>query len=124
MGLRDLSEKDFQAAVVDLAQLHGWATYHISDSRRVAGGKLVGDAMAAGLPDLILVHGSRGFVFAELKAEKGRIRPKQRECLNTMAAASILTAGKVRVHLWRPRDMDDVIMPMLARGEGPTTYGW
>jgi len=119
-----MSEKDFQRIVVDAAKLNGWAVYHISDSRKSANGKMVGDKMAAGLPDLILIHGSRGFVFAELKRESGRIRPKQRECLEAMAAASTLTAGKVRVALWRPSDMDDYIMPILSQGKGPTTYGF
>ena len=101
----------------------GWETYHVSDSRKVANGRLVGDPMAAGLPDLILVHGSRGFIFAELKREKGKLRPKQRETLDVMAAASAGTRG-VFVHLWRPSDMDETVIPLLRTGKGPTTHGF
>lgn len=123
MDVRNISEKDFQSIVVDYARMTGWAVYHVSDSRKAANGRLVGDPMAAGLPDLILVHPIRGFVFAELKREKGKLRPKQRETLETMAAATA-NSRNVYVHLWRPSDFEDVVEPILRGKGGETTHGF
>lgn len=86
------SERSFQEAVIEYAELHGWRVAHFADSRRdVGGGVLVGDVRASGAPDLILARDGV-FLLAELKSERGRIRPNQRPWL---------AAG---VHLWRPRD--------------------
>ena len=74
-----VTEKEFQSVVIDAARLFHWSVWHVPDSRMQAGGKLVGSALAAGLPDLILVHRAFGFVFAELKRQKGKIRPTIRE---------------------------------------------
>lgn len=41
-----ISEKEFQAQVLDLARLTGWLCYHPHDSRR----------SAPGFPDLVLVR--------------------------------------------------------------------
>lgn len=123
LDVSKISEKDFQRVVVDFAQMAGWEVFHISDSRKSANGKWVGDSMAAGLPDLILVHPTRGFIFAELKREKGKLRPKQRDCLDAMAAATINTRN-VFVHLWRPSDMDETVVPLLRSGKGETTHGF
>lgn len=123
-----MTEAEFQSSVIQSARKTGWDYWHISDARRVVAGKLVGDRHAAGLPDLILVHPSRGFVFAELKRQRDAVfRPAQRRTLNKMAAAAsvaALSGCKVRVHLWRPSDMDEIILPLLATGRGPVTYGW
>ncbi len=59
------SEKDFSTWFEDWCDLHRWEWRHISDSRRQAGGKLVGDAKAHDLPDYILVR--ERVVFVELK---------------------------------------------------------
>jgi hypothetical protein len=121
-----VTEKEFQSVVIDAARLFHWSVWHVPDSRMQAGGKLVGSALAAGLPDLILVHRAFGFVFAELKRQKGKIRPVQEKALGVMAEAAgpaSLTGCKVRVHLWRPSDMDDVVFPLLKYGKGPVVYG-
>ena len=124
--LLDITEAEFQSTVIDFAKRCSWSVWHIPDSRMQAGGKLVGARMAAGLPDLLLVHRAHGFVLAELKREKGKVRPAQVKALEKMAEAAIpaaMTACKVRVHLWRPSDMDSVVVPLLRSGTGPTVYG-
>lgn len=117
------TEAEFSAMVRELAEWHGWDWWHFSDSRRPGPrGRLVGDAGAAGFPDLVLVHPKHGIVFVELKTRKGRLRPKQQEALEAIDAAA---RPGVKVHLWRPDDVDTVIGPCL-RGEAlvPARHGW
>lgn len=87
-----VSEKDFQAALVDYARLRGWMVYHTYDSRR----------SVPGFPDLVLVHPVRGVMFRELKTDKGRVSKAQRDWL-----AAINKAGG-DAGLWRPRDWPDI----------------
>lgn len=99
-----ISEREFQAQVMDLARLHGWRVAHHHDSRRqVRPGVYVGDADAAGFPDLVLVRGHR-VVFAELKAERGRTTSEQDAWLDALAAT-----GCVDAFLWRPSDWDAIV---------------
>jgi VRR-NUC domain len=72
-----ISEKQFQAQVVELARLGGWLLYHTHDFRR----------SAPGFPDLVMVRPPR-LVFAELKTEKGRIRPEQRVRLEGLSGCT------------------------------------
>jgi len=119
-----VTEREWQKQVVDLARKCGWQVFHVGDSRRqVKGGRMVGDRQIAGFPDLTLVHPSRGFVFAELKAEKGRLSAKQVETLDVMAAASVPCANKVKVHVWRPSDLETTVLPVLM-GKGVRVGGW
>lgn len=116
------TEAQFQRAVLDLARRLGWRCAHFNDSRRqVRPGVFVGDKDAAGFPDLVLVRRGR-IVFAELKTEKGRVKPEQREWLDDLrgprdlglSEKTLLQAslrGKlpdVLVCLWRPSDWDEV----------------
>lgn len=82
------SERDFQAMVVEIAQLLGWTTYHTFDSRR----------SDAGFPDLVLVRGDR-LVFAELKSATGRVSAAQAAWLDQLRVVP-----GVEVFLWRPAD--------------------
>ena len=87
-----ISEKDFQANVVALAKASGWKRiYHTWDSRR----------SEKGFPDLVMLRGERLLV-AELKTERGRVRPEQHEWLDAFAEAGVET------HIWRPSDMVNI----------------
>ena len=110
-----VTERSFQTAVIDLARRLGWLVGHHHDSRRqIAPGKYVGDRDAAGIPDLILVRGNR-VVFAELKAERGRIRPEQHTWLDALRAVESDAAGRVLVRVWTPGSWDE-IERLLAGG--------
>lgn len=88
----EVTEKDFQRDIVRMADLFGWWSYHVRDSR----------GSAPGWPDLALIKGER-LILAEVKTEKGRVRPEQEDVLERL--------GKVRTveaHLWRPSDVSDV----------------
>lgn len=82
-----VTEKQLMQAVVELAQLLGYLTYHTYDSRR----------SNMGFPDLVLARPGR-LVFAELKAERGKVSPAQ------TVWARLLSAAPAEVFLWRPSD--------------------
>jgi len=87
-----VSERDWQQRVVDLAQLRGWKHFHAYSSRR----------STAGWPDLAMVRTGR-LVLAELKAERGQVSTEQRQWLDLLG-----TVAGVEVHLWRPVDWPTV----------------
>ena len=96
-----MKEKDFQKQVIQLAELLGWVVYHFSDSRRqVSPGVFVGDSGAAGFPDLVLVRDR--VVFAELKGDGGRLRPKQVDTIDSLREA------EAEVYVWFPDDLVEI----------------
>lgn len=86
------SEREFQAAVIELATACGWRHYHTHDSRH----------SAAGFPDLVLVR--RGvLIFAELKAENGKVTPEQQAWIDALDQVDA-DEGKMWALVWRPSD--------------------
>ena len=101
------TERDFQKQVVALANLAGWRTYHTHDSRR----------SNPGFPDLVLVHRSQGrLIFAELKAQKGKLRTEQAEWLSDLWQ---ITEGRewAEVYVWRPSDWASIEATLTKRYE-------
>ena len=88
-----MTEKAFQAAVVQAATFAGWKVYHTFDSRR----------SPAGFPDLVLVR-PPDVLFVELKTDTGRVRLDQEQWLAALKACTAVEA-----HVWRPRQMDEVL---------------
>lgn len=80
------TEKEFQAAVVQLARLQGWLCYHTYDSRR----------SEPGFPDLVLVRDR--VLFWELKGTNGKLSPAQVIWLDKLEAAG------AEVDVWWPKD--------------------
>ena len=97
-----VKEDDFLAAVTELATLTGWLVYHTYDSRR----------SQAGFPDLVLARGDR-LIFAELKTDRGRIRPSQRLWLERLGAIADQQPN-VQVYLWRPKDWPGIEKILLG----------
>ena len=85
-----MTEKQLQNAIIKLAEFAGWLVYHTHDSRR----------SHPGFPDLVLVKSTR-MIFAELKSEKGTMRPEQVKWLAALAAAHD------EVYIWRPAQWHD-----------------
>jgi VRR-NUC domain len=83
----DVTEKEFMASVVEMAQMLGWLVYHTYDSRR----------SEAGFPDIVCVRRDR-VLFIELKTEKGRLSEEQERWLSALGLAG------AEVHCWRPSD--------------------
>jgi hypothetical protein len=94
----EITEKEWQAQVLDLARLCGWRHgYHTFDSRR----------SASGFPDLVLVR--ERVVFAELKSETGKLSAAQVAWLEALEAAG------AEAYLWRPSDLVDVMQTLRRR---------
>lgn len=87
----NLSEREFQKRVTDLCDWLGLRWYHSHDSRRDP----------AGFPDLVIV-GPGGVVFAELKSQKGRVRPEQ------FAWKDDLDRAGANAYIWRPDDWSQI----------------
>lgn len=85
----ELTEKELQAQLVEIAVLLGWRRiYHTFDSRR----------SSSGFPDLVLVRDR--VVFAELKSEKGVLADAQKQWLKALLDAS------AEAYVIRPRHID------------------
>ena len=93
-----VAEHQFQAAVIELAEVQGWRVYHTHDSRR----------SQPGFPDLTMVRGQR-LIFAELKREDGKETAEQTAWLTDLSRVAyerfeFVTIGPpaIEVFLWRP----------------------
>lgn len=85
-----VTEREFQAQVVKLAQLQGWRCYFSWTSIH----------SPAGFPDLVLVRGMEA-LFVELKSDKGKLSPAQEEWLNALQHVETVNA-----FCWRPCHWD------------------
>lgn len=91
-----LSERAFEQQVVDLATQAGWKGHHHSDSRKqIRPGVFVGDKNATGFPDWLFCRPPE-IIVCELKAEKGRLSPAQRDWLQALEMSGI------EVYVWKP----------------------
>jgi len=109
---RAWSEKDFQAQIVKQAQIAGWRVFHVGDSRKmVKRGNakfMVGDALAKGFPDLLLVKPPCILVI-EVKRELGKTTPEQDEWLADFDACGIVTG------VARPSDWEAIVALLFHR---------
>jgi hypothetical protein len=99
-----ISEKEFQAQILQLARLAGWKAYHTFDSRR----------STAGFPDLVLVR-PPVVLFVELKSEEGKLRPEQKAWLEVLSRCE-----RVEARLWRPGMWPEIERVLCRRGRGGT----
>ena len=97
-----VTEKEFQAQVVELAGLLGWQCYHTFDSRH----------SAPGWPDLALWRPGR-FMLVELKTESGRLTPVQAGTIMELKSAG------VDVRVWRPSQFDEIVAVLAQRAGYP-----
>ena len=91
-----------------LAKLHGWLVMHTRAVEIRPGVWKTPLQGHAGFPDLVLVHASRGLIFAELKSDKGKLSAMQ------VVWSETLTIAGQEVYCWRPKDIQD-ISTRLAR---------
>lgn len=94
-----MSERQFQAAIVEAARYAGWHCYWTWNSKH----------SPAGWPDLVLLKAGKILVY-ECKTDKGRPTTPQLECI------SLLTWAGIPARIVRPRDMD-VILEELTEAD-------
>jgi hypothetical protein len=87
-----VTEKDFMGQVLQIARLYRWHAYHPALSKW----------SERGWPDIALCRPPR-LVFAELKAEAGKVTEHQERWLGLLRACP-----GVEVFLWRPSDLERV----------------
>lgn len=127
------SEAVFQQQVEQLAAFYGWdLVFHAPDNlpRQTRSGRVRKQHVTPGFPDLVMVRGPE-LLFAELKAEKGRLSAAQKAWIAALTvvqrAVEQLARGPygdgrlegpppaVEVHVWRPSDWD-ALHARLSRG--------
>ena len=116
-----ITEKELQSTVIGWAETYGWLVYHQVDmgfQDPTTGKWKHSRRIGPGFPDLVLVHPKRGrLIFAELKAEKGKLKPHQQEWLDALdnARSKDKPGHTHMVAVWRPSDLDDI--ERILRGE-------
>ena len=100
------TEKAFMRQVIQYASLRGWVAWHDKATNAPRACKRCKARLDLprndpGFPDLILVRRPR-VVWAELKAERGRLSTDQRDWLRELAAAG------QEVFVWRPSDFEEI----------------
>ena len=104
-----MKESHFQNSVIMLAKLHGWLVMHTRAVEIRPGVWKTPLTGHPGYPDLTLAHQYRGVIFAELKSDIGRISTTQKAWHET------LTAAGAEVHVWRPKDLDDISKRLASK---------
>ena len=92
-----MTEKQFQAEVIDIAKQIGWLLYHTYDSRRCE----------PGFPGLVLVRDR--VMFRELKTKKGKLTLAQIDWGRKLQASGADYA------VWRPSNMREVIKTLQRK---------
>jgi hypothetical protein len=106
MKLAPVTEAAFTRTVIDFAHVCGWRCVHFRPAvnrRGIWSTPVQGDGV--GYPDLVCVR--ERVVYAELKLNRGRLRPEQEEWIDRLKAA------RQEVYLWRPCDwsrIEDVLL--------------
>lgn len=96
-----MTEAQFQDLVIGTARTFGWLVVHIRNT--------VANPVA--MPDLLMWRNDQ-YLLAELKTMRGKVSPKQQGWHENAARHG------VTVHLWRPDDWDERIVPILRDGPG------
>jgi hypothetical protein len=95
-----VTEREFQLAITDALTLFGWRWCHFRPARTQRGWRTALSG-APGFPDVVAVRGDQ-VLFAELKAETGRLSEDQGRWLAELGSAG------ADVHCWRPSDWDAI----------------
>lgn len=103
------SEDAFQMKVIQLARFGGWWVYHPPPNRPGKSGRVPAVlGVVAGWPDLTMVREPE-IIFAELKAETGKVRQEQTIVIEKLRACGL------EVHVWRPSDWLEIEARLARR---------
>lgn len=107
-----MTERELQAAIIDLAHSFGWFVAAFRPAQTQRGNWVTpvqGDG--AGWPDLVLVHPGEGTIlYRELKVGKGKLDPRQE-----VWQGRLFNAGG-DVGVWRDTDWPRAILVELSHG--------
>ena len=92
MAGTDITERQFERQVKELASIYHWKYYHTWTSIH----------SPKGFVDVVMVRGDR-LIFAELKSEKGKLTPYQQEWVDTLRDTG------AEVFVWRPSDFNHIV---------------
>ena len=95
-----ISEKEFQAQVIEFAHHHGWNIAHFRPARTAKGWRTAVSADGNGFPDLVLLRDR--IIYAELKSEKGILWGHQD------LWRKWIVGGGGEWYCWRPGDWKDI----------------
>ncbi len=103
-----MTERELQDWIAGTARLLGWRIFHARAARTSKGWATAVSYDGAGYPDLTLVRDR--VVFAEIKVDRGRLRPEQVVWLDVLREAG------QEAYIWRMSDwMDGSIENVLRR---------
>ena len=109
-----VTETELLNTVTEIFEVQGCRAFHVNDSRREVNEdgrrKLVGDAQAAGYPDLTIAGVRQTVIWAELKSRTGKLEPEQVEWLDDLPPH--------QAYVWKPDDLD-VIARIAESGLHP-----
>ena len=124
-----MTEAELQDVVAETARWLGWKVAHFRSSRTSSGGYATAVQYdGAGFPDLVLARAGE-VVFAELKAERGKLTARQEAWLDAIDgtwdqddatdpvcwSCGIPQDPQVKSVVWRPSDwLDGTIRDLLA----------
>ena len=104
----ELTEAEFQKAVIQLAKLHGWRIMHTQPAQIRPGKWITPNTGDQGFPDLVISHPYSGTIFIELKTDRGIVSENQWDWFNSLQDSGM------EVYIWRPKDLEK-ISARLAR---------
>lgn len=106
--MSDITEAQFTANVIELAQILGWRTAHFRPCRTKNGWRTPVQGDGKGFPDLILTRGDRCLAVELKRRPADKPTDEQKRWLASFAATGIET------DVWRPADMKDTIPRILS----------
>ena len=106
----NVTEQQFQDALVDVARLYGWRAFHARPAQTGKGWRTAISYDGKGFPDLTLIHPSGSVMFVECKSKKGRPSPEQEEWRTRMESmVGNVGTDRVRYYYWKPQDWDTAV---------------
>ncbi len=107
-AVRDLTEKELQTGVIELARVLGFRVAHFRPAQTSKGWRTPVGADGAGWPDLFCCR--ERTIALELKAAGGKLRPEQADWLR-----ALLDAGQ-ETYVVRAADLDALALILAHRG--------
>lgn len=98
----NIPERAFQDQVIRLAHHLRWRVAHFRPAQNSRGDwRTPVAADGKGFPDLVLVRDR--VIYAELKTDRGVLRPEQRAWVEALEKAGC------EVHIWRPKHWNNIV---------------